>query len=302
MKILMVGAGGVGGYFGAKLVKAGADITFLLRDKRYQHIQNTGLTIEVDGNQSTVFPKIITAKELKPVFDLIILACKAYDFEDALASIQKAASFGVILPLLNGLDHIDILDDRYGRSRVMGGIANIAATTDSLGVVQRLSEVNLLTIGSRSEDHLALAKAFYSLCKTADFNSVYSDNITQNLWDKWVTLSTLAALTTLFRAPIGKIVASSLGPAVIEKAFSEACAIASAGGYTISEEKQVKGLESLSKVNSPLTASMLRDWLGGLRTEHEHILGSLVKRGVSLNMYCDLLKIAYTNLEINCNQ
>ena len=301
MKILIVGAGGVGGYFGAKLLESGLDVTFLLRGKRHEHIQKSGLTIEADGNKSTVFPKIVTAEELKPTFDLIILACKAYDLEDALTSIKNALSIGVILPFLNGLDHLEILDERFGRSRVMGGIANIAANINSTGVVQRLTDVNLLTIGARSEEHLALAKEFYGECEKADFNAVYSENITQNFWDKWITLSTLAAVTTLFRAPIGKIVASSFGLAILEKAFSEACAIASSSGYAISEERKMKGIESLSKVNSPLTASMLRDWIGGFRTEHEHILGSLVKRGVDLKIECDLLKIAYTNLEMNSN-
>jgi 2-dehydropantoate 2-reductase len=128
MKILILGAGGVGGYFGARLIQAGADVTYLLRDKRHQHIQTEGLVVETPKETFTLHPRCVTRDQLKPEYDLIVLAPKAYDLDDALDAVSAASSAGVILPFLNGLSHIQKLDEKFGRARVMGGVAHIAAT------------------------------------------------------------------------------------------------------------------------------------------------------------------------------
>jgi 2-dehydropantoate 2-reductase len=121
MNILMVGAGGIGGYFGAQLIRAGVNITFLLRDQRKQLIDREGLTIETPNDSFNVRVSTVSAQALKPDYDLIVLAPKAYDLEDTLSSVAGASSRGCILPLLNGLDHMDVLDQRFGRERVLGG-------------------------------------------------------------------------------------------------------------------------------------------------------------------------------------
>ena len=133
MKILIVGAGGIGGYFGAKLINAGADITFLLREKRHQFIQAHGLTIETPKGSFTVHPKVVTADQLEQIYDLIILAPKAFDLDESLKSLTKASTQGVLLPFLNGLSHMEALDQQFGKARVMGGVAHIAAMITDTG-------------------------------------------------------------------------------------------------------------------------------------------------------------------------
>ena len=299
MKILIIGAGGVGGYFGAALIQSGADVSFLLRGKRYDSIKENGLTIETAMESYTVFPKVVAAAELKPIYDLIILTPKAYDLDGVLESLTNGIARGVFLPLLNGMSHYHQLDELFGVNRVMGGTANIVSTITEQGSVMRLTDMQLLTIGHRSTSHELLARDFFQLCQSALFDSTYSENINQGIWDKWIFLSSLAALTTVFRASIGGIVAAPYGKELVLSVLSEACDIASRSGFPIDPLVQKKAFINLTKVDSPLTASMLRDFQAGARTEHKHILGDLILAGVKAGVKCDLLKMTFANLCIN---
>ena len=298
MKILIVGAGGIGGYFGAKLFQVGADITFLLREKRQKLIQEQGLTIETPKGNMTIQPHTILASQLEPVYDLIILACKAFDLNDALQSITKASSKGFILPFLNGFTHLKTLDHHFSKGRVMGGVAHIAATITETGSIKQLNPLNSLTIGPRSPEQELLSQEFFTMCQKADFDSFYKKNIEQALWDKWVFLATLAGMTTICRGSIGEILATKYGKALIEQMFSECCSIASGNGYVITESAQATALEILTKQGSAFTASMLRDLLAGKRDEHEHILGELITFAENQSIDCPLLKIAYTHMAV----
>lgn len=298
MKILIVGAGGIGGFFGAKLHQAGADITYLLRERRYQHIQKQGLTVETPKGSFTIRPEVVLANQLEPIYDLIILACKAYDLESSISSIAKASSKGFILPLLNGYTHLDILDRQFGKERVMGGIAHIAATISESGSIQQLTELNLFTIGPRAPGQEVLSHELFTLCKKADFDSFYKENIEQALWDKWVFLATLAGMTTLCRGSVGEIEATPYGKDLSKQMFAECCAIAAGQGYEIAEKSQSSSLEILTKEGSPFTASMLRDLLAGKKNEYQHILGDLIAFASNQSTDCPLLKIAYTHMAV----
>lgn len=302
MKILIVGAGGVGGYFGAKLIEAGADITFLLREKRHKLIAENGLTIENDDGSFTVHPKSVTTDQLTPDYDLIMLAPKSYDLRDSLDSLEKASGRGVFLPFLNGYNHLEFLDQRFGRDRVMGGVAQIAATITETGAVKRMGELAGLIAGARSEAHAAVAREFSALCEKADFKYVESTDIEQALWDKWVMLATLAGMTTLCLGSVGEIVATRYGAEITGRMHAEACAIAAANDQPIAEKVREGQLAMLTKEGSPFTASMMRDLVGGLRTEHEHILGDLVEKGAPHNIDCPVLKTAYTHMAVAAGQ
>ena len=298
MKILILGAGGVGGYFGARLIQAGADVTYLLRDKRHAKIQAEGLVIETPKESFTVQPKAITRDQLKPEYDLIVLAPKSFDFEDALASLEGASAKGVFLPFLNGLDHIQQLDAKFGKDRVMGGVAQIAATISSTGAVKQLTDLHMLTVGHRSAAHEQIARDFYALCENAGFDRLYSENIEQSLWDKWVFLASLAGMTTLCRGHVGKISAAPWGIESTTSFYAESCAIAAANGFPTKDTAQKRSLDMLTNVKSSFAASMLRDLTQGNMTEHEHILGQMIQRGVGKGVACPLLKLAHTHLVV----
>jgi 2-dehydropantoate 2-reductase len=238
------------------------------------------------------------ASQLEPVYDLIILACKAFDLNDSLQSIVKASAKGLILPFLNGFTHLETLDRHFGKGRVMGGVAHIAAMITETGSIKQLNELNSLTIGPRTPEQELLSQELFKMCKKADFDSFYKENIEQALWDKWVFLATLAGMTTICRGSIGEIVATRYGKGLIERMFAECCSIASGNGYVITESVQVSALEMLTKQGSPFTASMLRDLLAEKRDEHDHILGELIGFAGHQSIDCPLLKVAYTHMAV----
>ena len=298
MKILIVGAGGIGGYFGARLIQTGADVTYLLREKRQKLIQEKGLSIETPKGNFVVHPQTVRAEALQPIYDLIILAPKAYDLADSLQSIAKASSRGVILPFLNGLTHLQTLDQAFGKSRVMGGVAHIGAMITESGSIKQLTDLNVLTVGHRSDAHKELAQKFHQICKEAEFKNIYSDNIEQGLWDKWVLLATLAGMTTVTRGNVGQITASPYGKTLTEQMYQECCAIAKAYQFPITDSAQTKALELLTQKDSSFSASMLRDLNSHHPTEHEHVLGELIRLGDQHAVQSDLLKLAYIHMNV----
>ena len=302
MKILIVGAGGIGGYFGAKLVQVGADITYLLRPKRHEYIQANGLTIETPRSSFVLHPKSITLDQLEPIYDLVILAPKAFDLANCLNELEKVGPKALFLPFLNGLTHLDALDQQFGRARVMGGVAHIAAMITEVGAVKQLSDLHILTVGHRAPEQEAIARAFFALCEKADFDHFYSEQIEQAMWDKWVFLASLAGMTTLCQGSVGQIVATPYGQELSLEMYAECCAIAQANGFSIAEQARKKAIELLTQVGSPFTASMLRDLIAKQKTEHEHILGQMIQKGMSIKVSCPLVKMAYTHMAVSAQQ
>jgi 2-dehydropantoate 2-reductase len=298
VRILILGAGGVGGVFGAKLIQQGADITYLVRPQRYQQLKAQGLVVETPQESFTIHPQLVTEDQLQPDYDLLVLAPKAFDFDSALNAISRASGRGVFLPFLNGLQHLEVLDQRFGRERVMGGVAHIAAQITQSGSVKQLTDLASLTVGPRHVSQEALAKEFYALCRRADFDSFYSEDIEQSLWDKWTFLATLAGMTTLMRGSVGEIMATPYGLELTTQMYQECCEIAQAHQHPIAQEPQAKALKTLTQVGSPFTASMLRDLRAGLATEHEHILGQMIYKAAAKQLACPCLKLAYTQMAV----
>lgn len=302
MRILIVGAGGVGGFFGARLIQAGADVTFLLRPARQALIERQGLVVESPHGDFVVRPRTVVAAELAPDYDLIVLSPKAYDLDDALASIAGASERGIVLPVLNGLAHMRLLDARFGRPRVMGGVVHIVATIADNGAVRQLTPLNVLTVGHRDPAHEGVARDFFNLCQAARFDSRYSENIEQSLWDKWTFLAALAGATTLYRGTVGEIVATEHGTALVGAMHDECLAVAAACGFPVAEAVRSASMARLTEQSSPMTSSMLRDLLGGSRAEHEHILGEMVRMGGGQGIACPLLQAALTHMRVEAAQ
>src|SRR5262245_8799844 len=161
MRILVVGAGGIGGYFGGRLLEAGRDVTFLVRPRRRAQLAASGLSIRSPaGDFDFSAPPTVTADELHDAFDLILLSCKSYDLDSAIESFATAVGpTTVILPLLNGMRHMDVLDRRFGADRVLGGLCIISSALDAEGRVLHLNDLHTLAFGERSGSNGALAAA-----------------------------------------------------------------------------------------------------------------------------------------------
>jgi 2-dehydropantoate 2-reductase len=302
MRVLVVGAGAIGGYFGGRLLQAGRDVTFLVRPRRAAELAETGLIIKSPlGDVTQRAPPTIRAENVRQPFDLVLLSCKAYDL--AAAMVSFAAAIGpetLILPLLNGMRHLDLLDERFGRSRVLGGQCIIAATLDAQRAVVHLNDIHTLSFGERDGGISDRIRPVADTLGNAGFDARLSDHIVQEMWDKWVFLATLAGVTCLMRAPIGDIMASPGGDKLIRSLLDECCAIADAEGRAPQAAFLEQARAALTAAGSPMTASMLRDMEGNAPVEADHILGDLLRRRSAVHANrseLSLLATVYTHLK-----
>jgi 2-dehydropantoate 2-reductase len=203
-----VGAGSVGGYFGGRLLEAGQDVTFLVRARRAVELAATGLVIQSRfGDVSVSNPATIVAENLHERSDLVLLACKAYDLEGAISSFAPAVGPDTaILPLLNGMRHLDILDRRFGAGHVLGGQCLISVTLNERGEIVHLNETHNLSFGERDGARSARVQAIASVLSSGNFQSRLSEAILEEMWEKWIFIATNAGITCLMRAAVGDIV------------------------------------------------------------------------------------------------
>ena len=298
MRVLVVGAGAIGGYFGGRLLEAGRDLMFLVRPRRAAELARTGLVIRSPlGNVDLPAPPIVLADALREPFDLILLSCKAFDLESALESVAPAVGPATaILPLLNGMRHLDVMEQRFGRAPVLGGQCVIATSLDAEGRIMHLNNSHLLTFGERDGSRSPRAEAIASVLSGARFEARLSTAIMQEMWEKWVFIATGAGITSLMRAPIGDIVAA--GAAALPTALLQECAaIASRQGFPTSEPSLQRYRAMFTTPGSGLTASMFRDIERGAPTEADHILGDLLSRAGAKTDAGSLLGMAFAHVK-----
>ncbi len=243
-------------------------------------------------------PSTVLAENLRETYDLVLLSCKAYDLDDAIASFAPAVGpQTAILPLLNGIRHLDVLDQRFGRDRVLGGQCFIAVAVKD-GEIIHMVETHELSFGERNGEVSDRAQAIAKLMEGARFNAHASAEILQEMWEKWVFLASLAGSTCLMRAAIGDICASPGGADFVLGLLEDCSAIAVAEGHPMREAKLNRARKTLTAAGSTLTASMLRDIERNAPTEADHIIGDLLRRGAASSLgTLSHLKVAYTHLK-----
>jgi 2-dehydropantoate 2-reductase len=298
MRILILGAGGTGGYFGGRLFEAGCDVTFLVRPARAARLRADGLVIRSPLGDARLAVPVIETSGLTAEYDLVLLSCKAYDLDDAMRTIGPAMRPGVtLLPLLNGLRHFDALDAAFGREQVLGGLCHISATLNPAGEIGHLNRLESLTFGER-DSHASRERCdrIAAQFARASFSSRHSTNILGDLWEKFAFMSAGASLTCLMRASVGHIVGSPEGERIARQLVAESAAIARAAGYPVGEKAARFAEQMLIAPGSPFKASMLRDIEAGARVEADHLVGDMLKRGRELGQPVQLLEIAFAHL------
>jgi 2-dehydropantoate 2-reductase len=299
MRVLVVGAGAIGGYFGGRLLQAGRDVTFLVRPKRAAELAEAGLVIKSpNGDVALKNPPTVQADKLDQKFDVVLLSCKAFDLDDAIRAFAPAAGPQTsIIPLLNGMLHLDVLDGKFGRERVLGGLCAIAATLNEKREVVQLNPMQSLNFGERDGKLSDRVRAIAEVFASGKIGAVASENIVQEMWEKWVFLASLAASTCLMRTPVGNILAAPGGRDFILGILDECSAVAAAEGHAPSGPffERTKGM--LTAEGSQLTASMFRDIRAGAPVEADHVIGDLIVRGDAANVSVPRLRIAYTHLK-----
>ncbi|MEO8998220.1 MAG: 2-dehydropantoate 2-reductase [Rhodanobacter sp.] len=305
MRILIVGAGATGGYFGGRLLQHGRDVTFLVREQRAAQLALHGLTIRsATGDANLPAPPTVLAADLhaphNPMpYDLILLSCKAYGLEQAMADIAPAVGPDTaILPLLNGMRQLDLLDARFGAERVLGGQCVIAATLDAQGGVQHLNQSHSLTYGERDGSASERMQRITQSLADAGYDARPSNTVLQDMWDKWVFLASLAGITCLLRGSVGAIVAAPRGRAAALALLEECRAVAERCGHAPGEATMQRARSVLTEVGSGLTASMLRDLQHGHAIEADHVIGDMLTRAGRQHDAPSLLAFVYAHLKV----
>jgi 2-dehydropantoate 2-reductase len=299
MRLLVMGAGSTGGYFGGRLAQAGRDVTFLVRERRAAQLRAEGLEIISSHGGFMFAPKFVTAKDLGPDYDAVLLAVKAYSLADAITDVAPAAGPGtMILPVLNGMRHMEVLRARFGEQAVAGCVCRIAAHLDDRGRVVQLSNFHDLAYGEMSGLSSPRMSELDSFMQNAGFNAILSSSIEQEMWEKWLLLSTLGGITCLLRGSVGEIFAAPGGSEFINRFLDEAVSIISATGKTPRPEILARIRAILTESGSSLTSSMFRDLESGMPVEADQIIGDLLARGESANIKAPLLSLARTHLAI----
>ena len=296
MKILVLGVGGIGGFFGAHLDIIGEDVTFLVRQKRKALVKKNGIKIKSSFGNFNIQPKLITKEKLKPIYDVILLTCKSYDLDQVINDLAVIKNKGLIIPLLNGKTHIERLEKTFNKKDIYGGVAYISSNIDKGGIINHVGQNMKITFGSRFGINSNLSKEFYKRCKKSKFKIALSNNINQEIWEKWIFIATLAGATTLFKTSLDKINVSKEGKKFILDLFHECSEISKLNGFEIREEVKKNHEAYFVNPNSKVKASMLIDMEKKSFTEHHHIFKELIHLGEKNNFESVILKTIYLNM------
>ena len=306
MTILVVGAGATGGYFGARLAQAGRDVTFLVRPRRAGQLRERGLRIVGPGAgadaRQEVRPNLVMAGELTAPADIVLLSVKATALDQAIADFAPAVGpRTTVVPFLNGMAHLAVLSKRFGESAVLGGVVVIATQLNDEGDIVQLSPPVSLTIGAQDGTRTTRLQAVYDQLSGAGFDASISDEIIARMWQKWVFIATIGAMTCLMRGTVGDIVAvpggRDLGPAIL----AEASAVSAAAGYPVPADATASTTRMITQAGSAVDSSLSRDVAEGRPAEVEEVLADLARRGADHGIKTPLLDLATMQLRVYNN-
>ena len=300
MKILILGAGAIGGYVGGRLHQSGADVTFLVREKRREALQHDGLVIKSTKGDITQKVKTATGGDGGGPYDVVLLTCKAYDLDSAMDAIAPAVGAGtVIVPLLNGMHHLDTLDARFGADKVVGGLARVGVAMNGQGWILHTSPFAAISFGERDgkSPRAALAELNAAI-KKSGVDGGLNPNIVQDLWDKWIMLCTLAATCCLMRGASGDILEADEGRAIVLETVDEGRKVAAAAGHDPGEKGIATIRSFLTVKGSKFAASMLHDLEKGAMVEADHVVGDMIARAKKAGIATPNLRLAYAHLQV----
>ncbi|MFB7591655.1 ketopantoate reductase family protein [Streptomyces sp. NPDC056169] len=300
MKILVVGAGATGGYFGALLARSGQDVTFLVRPARAAALRERGLRVLAPGEQWMLTPPLVTADELTGPYDLVLLSVKSTGLDRAVEDIAPAVGPDTaVVPLLNGLAHIDVLNARFGASAVLGGVAKVVTTLDDSGDILRLAPLAHLAFGEQDGTVTPRVERIRAVLDASGIDAPVPDQVMTAMWHKWVFITTFGAVTSLMRGTVGDVYDAPGGPALGPAVLDEAAAVAAAAGHPVPEAERAATLAVVSASGSPMVPSLYRDLAAGQPTEVEHLFGDLTDRARALGVATPLLDLATLHLRVH---
>lgn len=299
MKILVVGAGAIGGYFGGRLIEKGEDVTFLVREKRKQQLDRDGLVIESVHGDMRFNPKTLVSGEKATPFDVVLLSTKAYHLDGGMENVCPYVSENTfILPLLNGIAHMPTLIEEFGEERVLGGLCFIETTLDPEGRVIQSSPIHDLVFGEYSGEITDRVRKLQEVFSGTKANFRLSENIEQDMWHKYLFIATLSGVTSLFRAPIGPIREQEYGLQTIKKVLLETTEIMRALGAPLAPDIDAVQLNRVKEIGYEMKSSLQRDMEKQMPIEGDHFFGYLLEKAKDKGIEAPTLTAIYTNLKI----
>lgn len=300
MRILVVGAGATGGYFGGRLVQAGRDVTFLVREGRARTLRERGLRIVGLGEQTVLEPELVTADAIEGPYDLVLLTVKESGLTGAVDDLAPAVGPDtLIVPVLNGMRQIDVLVERFGEQAVLGGIAYVMTTIDADGDILRLAGMHRLTYGRRDGSVDDKVRAVHAALSDAGFDTALSERILSAMWSKWTFIASLGAVCVLGGGTVGEVAGVPGGTALADTVLAEAASVAAAAGHPVPEKELAAYAGMLTAQGSDDTSSLFRDLSAGLPVEAEQIFGDLVARAEALGVAVPSLAAATIRLRVH---
>jgi 2-dehydropantoate 2-reductase len=274
-------------------------VTFLVREERAQQLRQHGLEIVSPHGDVKIEPKITTRAELKEPFDLVLLAVKHYALDSAVADVAPAiGERSAILPVLNGMRHLDRLRAAFGEAHVLGGVCIVASTLDAEDRIVQLSEMQELSYGELDGTVSERIRAVDRTMQGAGFITRLSSTIELDMWEKWIFVAALGGITCLLRGTIGDVQRAPRGRDLTTAMFDECVAVATAAGYPPRRPAQDRAFNALTDANSTLASSMYRDLQKGRDLEADAIIGDMCVRGEATGVQVPLLSAAYAQLSI----
>jgi 2-dehydropantoate 2-reductase len=303
MRMLVVGAGSIGGLFGGRLAQAGRDVTFLVRPRRAEQLRRNGLQIVSPLGDATLQPKLLASEDIHDAFDVVFLSVKAYSLDSAIADFFPAVGARtMILPVLNGMQHMDTLAARFGVRPLIGGACKAATMLDGQGRVVQLTKLQDLAYGEMDGSRSERITSLDEFMQGAAFDARLSQTIALEMWQKWTFLATLGGVTCLMRGTTGEIEAASGGPQFLTNFLNEVVSVVEASGISLGKAFLDTTAQTLLAPGAPTTSSLYRDLQEGNRVEADQILGDLLRRGAKAQLRTPLISAAYTNLCIYQNR
>jgi 2-dehydropantoate 2-reductase len=299
MEAVILGAGGVGGYLGARLIEGGAEVSFLVRGERAGQLARDGLIVKSPAGDFTGPGRLLTEEELATAYpDVVVLACKEPALAGALEAVTPLLRPGTrLLPLLNGVRHLETIAARFPQTPVLGGLVHGAADLRSDGTIEHLTEFMTVIVGAVDAPADDVGEAIVATWRAGGVDAHATHEIRQDMWNKFAFLAAFAGITSLMRASIGTILATDGGRERITGLLEETRSVAIAEAYPPPEALMAEYRELLTEEGSPLTSSMLRDIRAGRPTEGAHILGDMLARARRHGLATPLLAIAAAHVD-----
>lgn len=299
MRMLIVGAGATGGFFGARLTQAGRDVTFLVRPARAESLRKSGIEVISPHGDFHVTPSLTTKDAIHVPFDAVLLTVKAYALEQALDDIAPAVGeHTMLLSTLNGMKHLDRMRERFGAERVVGCVCKIESTVDADGRIVQFSKINDITYGELDGANSERVDRLDAFMQGAGFGAAKSADIGRTLWEKWTLLASLGATNCLGRGTIGEVNNVRGGRELVGRVLSEVVTAVRANSGALSDAYVQTVQTMLTNPDSRQTSSMYRDLQAGNLVEAEQIIGDLIDRANRANVATPLLDTAYVQLQV----